>query len=246
MAVTTDDAPHIEPAWSPDGKRLVYVQNEVGLPTMWVINADGSGRTQLSGLPGYVDTPSWSPDGTKIVFAAHLDGEDYQIYVVDSAGNKWQRITHTNTSDGYPAWSPDGKKIVFSSSPKGAVSEDIYVMDTDGSNRVRLTNGPGKSFSPSWSPDGQHIAFTYEGGIASGWEIWKMKPDGTGRTRLTRATSAASLWLDTNPHWSPDSEYIVFEGARDSVDNDIYVVKADGTELYQLATNAVGPAWAPK
>ena len=53
------------PAWSPDGSKIVFVR--VG-NKLWLMNADGSGVTQLTDGRSRLSSPAWSPDGSKIVF----------------------------------------------------------------------------------------------------------------------------------------------------------------------------------
>src|SRR6202171_3925936 len=65
--VTTGSAREFQPAWSPDGKMLVYVtwSNEGG--QLWKVPAAGGTPQQLSKSAGVYSNPEWSPDGTKIV-----------------------------------------------------------------------------------------------------------------------------------------------------------------------------------
>jgi Tol biopolymer transport system component len=87
------------------------------------------------------------------------------------------------------------------------------------------------------------------------WDIWTMNPDGSAQTRLT-----TNLSVDLQPAWSPDGSKIAFLSQRDStgtecdhfdgticgVNNEIYVMNADGTGLRRLTDFPSGePAWSP-
>ena len=89
------------PDWSLDGNRIAFVDgNEI-----YVMNADGSGQTQLtnnSAIDGY---PAWSPDGTRIVFSSNRDG-NYEIYIMNADGTNQTRLTDDPDFDGYPDWEP--------------------------------------------------------------------------------------------------------------------------------------------
>jgi Tol biopolymer transport system component len=104
----------VYPRWSPDGRRIVFSSNRdtnFSLQQIWVVNADGSGLTQLTHEPQ--DNPSllpdWSPDGSQIVFAAFLSrGFFTQLRVMNADGSDehviWQGADFTY--DLRPDWGP--------------------------------------------------------------------------------------------------------------------------------------------
>ena len=188
------------PAWSPDGNKLAFISPVTGNNNVYVINADGTGTTQLTFNTGDVGvtSPAWSPDGSKIAFQNDLDGK---IYVMDSDGTDVTPLT--STADGFnagPSWSPNGAKIAFMTTRHGGYPE-IYVMNADGTNQTRLTNDFDLDFDPSWSPDGSKILFMHDDAAASGdWpDIYVMNPDGTGATNLTNT----ALFAEVSAVWSP-------------------------------------------
>lgn len=134
-------------SWSPDGKKFVSFDDG----EIYVMNADGTGKTPLTNNAYSDSFPVWSPDGTKIAFVSDrvdnpwVDNDIYTMNAVD--GSDQTRLTFTN-KDSDPAWSPDGTKIVFTSPRDG--NYNIYTMNADGSEQTRLTfDGAG---SPSWCP----------------------------------------------------------------------------------------------
>ena len=157
----------LNPAWSPDGKRIVF-QSRIAEPVdhivnteIFVMDADGRNQTRLTDSPLYDAEPSWSPDSRKIAFVSQRGEGDFrlQIYVMDSSGENQTRLTHDRGSNKRdPAWSPDGKSIAFVLSDLSPIIK-IYVMDSDGKNRRKLTDGR-RHRSPAWSPDGELIAYT--------------------------------------------------------------------------------------
>jgi TolB protein len=148
--VTNTQTTSFDFAWSPDGRRIAYLEGYPGGAPLSVVNADGTGKHALTG-PLMVDLgpPSWSPDGRTLAFT----GRGGDIYTVHADRTALRRLTHgpgwTVASD----WSPDGRRIVFMSGRDGQRAYDVFVMNADGSEQRNLTYTPGVSeYRPSWAP----------------------------------------------------------------------------------------------
>ena len=77
--LTSDPRAESDPAWSPNGRRLLFSAFQGGYD-VWVTNADGSGQTKLTNAPGQDFQATWAPDGTKILFHTNRDGPDDSEY----------------------------------------------------------------------------------------------------------------------------------------------------------------------
>jgi Tol biopolymer transport system component len=142
------------PFWSYDGKQIVYrayhPQSEkdksdyVGLlkqnlirPTtleIWVMNADGSNKRQVTHNGRANFAPYFFPDGKRIIFASNMDdpkGRNFDLYKIDVNGSGLERITFNETFDGFPMFSPDGKKLVFASNRNAKTRGDTNVFIAD-------------------------------------------------------------------------------------------------------------------
>jgi Tol biopolymer transport system component len=223
--------------WSPDGQTIAFH----GHNRVVFINADGSGRRNVTREWGLRALPVWSPDGHRIAFERTW-GNDGDIYVMNADGSGLRRLTR-NDGAGWassPIWSPNGRKIAFNRVQpppkppyrKGWKSE-VWVMNADGSGQLRLARG----FPSAWSPDGQKIAFT---GVDKPG-MYVTNADGSGQRRLGTANFGSATW-------SPDGQKILFTiqrpGTRGKL-SDIYVMNADGSGQRKLAERGQGARWSP-
>ena len=100
------------PAWSPDGRTIVFVSWRDGNGEVYAMDADGSGPRNLTQNPAKDVRPAWSPDGRRIAFVSRRDGNS-EIYVMNADGSGKRNLTRDRASDDYPTWSPDGRRIAF-------------------------------------------------------------------------------------------------------------------------------------
>jgi Tol biopolymer transport system component len=96
-------------AWSPDGTRIVYeAAGTKGKSDIYVISADGTGKTRLTTHRARDENPDWSPDGTQIAFYSERPG-NAQIYLMNTDGTQQHRITHDPWYDQAVRWKPAPK-----------------------------------------------------------------------------------------------------------------------------------------
>ena len=198
-----------EPAYSPDGSRIAFISGRDSEYEIYVMNADGTGKTNLTNNPAHDDDPAWSPDGTRIAFSsAGRPGQFNQdIYVMNADGSNQTNITPNTTNpdyqgnDAFPAWSPDGTKIAYEHghTATGDGLPDIWTMSPNGVGKTSVSNNDAMSETmPAWSPDGTRITYV---GTASGTtnrDIWVMNANGSGQV-LTHGDPA----FDQKPDWQP-------------------------------------------
>lgn len=130
-----EDRLHIRPAWSPDGRTIVFYHAGVSGRGLYLIETDGTNLRML--YPGDGIGATWSPDNQWLAFS--LTGNLYKIRVNGDS------VTRISTTPGAvrPAWSRDGRRIAF-------VRGGIYVLDLQANTETDLF------FSgdyPSWHPN---------------------------------------------------------------------------------------------
>jgi TolB protein len=142
------------PFWSYDGKQIVYrayhpqsekekadyvslLKQNLIRPTVldiWVMNADGSNKRQVTNLSKASFAPYFFPDGQRIIFASNVadpKGRDFDLYKINVDGTGLERITYNDTFDGFPMFSPDGKKLVFASNRNDKTRGDTNIFIAD-------------------------------------------------------------------------------------------------------------------
>jgi class 3 adenylate cyclase len=204
---------------------------------VFVINADGSGLTQLTADAAEDIEPTWSPDGSRIAFTSRRDG-NREIYVMNADGTGQTRLTNDPADDFHPDWSPAGDLIAFTSTRTG--NREVFTMTSGGLEPDAVTEHDADDSQPAWSPDGARLAFTSTRDGTR--EVYTVNADGSGLSRLTDDRDD-----DFNAAWSPDGERIAFTKDADG-NREIWVINVDGTGLQQVTEDAAQdqqPVWAP-
>lgn len=193
------------PSWSPDGRRLVVVEQRLNRDRLLLVGAEGGSEVLALEFDEITD-PEWSPDGKKIAFAAMRHGTS-DIYVLNLDDRSVARITNDPEGDFAPAWSPDGRLAWIKE------TEGRTVLFVDGKP---VTRSWALLRDPAWSPDGTSIVLAADvGGV---WDAFEVDPATGKAKRLTKFRGGVGY-----PSWHPTDGTLVFT-----------YFEGRGTDLYRV------------
>ena len=101
---------------------------------LFVMNADGTGKRQITDNGNANFAPFFHPDNRRIVFASNMGdprGRNFDVYMIGIDGSGLERITFNETFDGFPMFSRDGKRLVFASNRNGKVRGETNLFIAD-------------------------------------------------------------------------------------------------------------------
>ena len=244
LYTTLDRAPYKavlrSPAWSPDGKLVVYEK------VSFAPRAQNKQLYSWDSAWEYRHTdvfPVLTPDG-KLVITEKYDNNS--IAIMEHDGSNRKRIYEANTSDldkakmkmgmagaFNPTVSPDGQWVAFG---LGNWFQDRYTgkaqimrVRRDGTGLEALTDGSVHAAFPSYSTDGREIVYRVLGEKEKGLRILDIE------ARTTRTLTSG--FIDNLPGWSPDGKRILFTRRVDDVNFDIYTIRPDGSDLLRLTSH---------
>lgn len=157
-----------DPAVSPDGKRIAFLQYEDGGLNVAIIDRNGDNKKLITNFDDgtmfqHVD---WSPDGTQVVVSMYRNYQN-DIIVIDVDGdNAITPVTWDGAESFDPHWARDGK-IYFTSDPDGMMN--VYSFDPTSKEILKITNVLGMAECPYITPDGDLLFSMYTG---FGWKTY--------------------------------------------------------------------------
>ncbi|HKG93535.1 MAG TPA: S9 family peptidase [Gemmatimonadaceae bacterium] len=204
-----------EARWSPDGRRVAYVAGG----QLWVADANGANRRQLSRLNGGASGPVWAPSGDRIAFVSSV----YPECTTDECNGARDKAKDTSKVKAHVAdqlmyrhwnaWDEGTRSHLFVVSPDGGAPRDLVP-----GARYDVPPGPfGGSEGYAFAQDGQTLAFTAKD--AGREEAWSTDANvylvsaGMG-TQAPTPITAENKGADQNPVFSPDGRWIAYASQR--------------------------------
>jgi uncharacterized protein YjdB len=153
--VTTDPGNEGEPAWTPDGTRIVYTATpKGGQPQLYALRPDGNPPRALTAGPGGNHSATASADGRTLAFVSTRDGNQ-EIYLMPAEGGEARRITRTDQRESHPRFLPNGDLVHVVE--RGGRSKGSRIV------RLTVTEGLGETVLETDEPVGG-LAVSRDGG----------------------------------------------------------------------------------
>jgi Tol biopolymer transport system component/DNA-binding winged helix-turn-helix (wHTH) protein len=213
---------HNAPAWSPNGKRIVFVSYESDSDaSLWTVSIEGNGLKQLI-KSRVMNDPVYSPDGEYIYYRKPTEGAGmglWKLRISPASEPVGEPVLVLDPGEGvfaFPSMSADGKKMAYSllsvRSNLWAVPLSSGSSEATGSP-VQITNDTSRRNQlPAFSPDGRKIAYTSSrpaSSVSSANDVWLVDADGKNPQQLT--TDPA---LDGLPSWLSQGDRVAFTSNR--------------------------------
>ena len=251
----TDGIAHdMQPRFSPDGKRIVFVSDRSGEDNVWLVGADGGRPTPLTtGGDNAFISPDWTPDGQYIVVSKATPLGIEKLWVYHVKGGRGLELAGGPPAVRMmgPAFGPDPRYVWFAQR-FGAWSYNailpqyqLVVHDRETGTRTTMSSRYGSAFRPALSPDGKWLVFGSRHEAETGLRIRELA---TGEERwlaypIQRDEQESIATMDVLPGYAftPDSRAVVM-----SYGGEIWSVPVDGTAPARIpftadAQVAIGP-----
>jgi len=221
------------PAWSGDGRALIYGQLESFVTTNV---AGGTARVLRQEVAsGRAEVLMWIPSPAGVidilgpgrlvldVISQRANLMDHPLGGVSGAGRgHW--LTRGSSIDRQPAVSPDGQWVIFSSNRTGNL--DLWRLSlADGALR-RVTEDAADDWDPGFTPDGRGIIWSSS--RSGHFEIWTSAADGTGARQVTNDGVDAE-----NPTMTPDGGWLVYSSSNPQ-QSGLWKIHPDGTGAVRI------------
>lgn len=216
----TPDGPFVvtDPAWSSDGKKLVYSTDRQGSMDLWIYEPALDSHRRLTTDPGSESRPAWSPDGKRIAFVSAVEALQGQLQTIDLATGRIMTVQPSSFGMGYPSWSADSRSLMISRGEEysktktydAGTTNQMRVVPADGSGEGRdYTVVPHRSIGtrsaadgPVWSPDGRSIAFQMDQAL---W-VMPVSPDGAPAGTPRKLADGFASFIS----WTGDSSQLLY------------------------------------
>lgn len=202
--LTEHPADDNQPAFSPDGKNLVFSsKRDSAYMQLYLLEIETGQVRRLTSNPHWDSGAAFFPDNERVVFTRYIQTDEQhdregggELMVLNLVTGEEAELTALGGFNGDADVSPDGTTVGFHRVANGRA--ELWLIDSNGQNPRQLTDTLVDEYTPRWSPDCEWLAFTAGTGNDSlgTFDLWLMRPDGGARFLLNGAanTEAWHRW----------------------------------------------------
>lgn len=245
------------PAWSPDGKKILFASDRTGSTDLYVLEHDDPEHPDLTKAHKFKTTrltntiseetnPTFSPKGDVIAFIC-----EGKLWLMKPDGSDQKVLVSAQKVLDYD-WAPDGKHVVFSRMD-GSFAAEVYIAATDGSGPpVNVSRHATWNSNASWSKTNGKIAFVGQrrnGEAMQVVSLQKPKADGTPRPpadqidwedlhlRVERPTATSAEYGTI----SPDGSQVAFRSTSNG--DELWLAYTSGSSVSRVTSGGQMPSW---
>jgi Tol biopolymer transport system component len=229
--------------WSPDGSRLLGDALMSNSKTIFVVNSDGSGLTELTKFPA-IASPAWSADGSQVFWAALG-----VPMVMDADGTNQHPVGDVDQVVARMSFSPDGGKVAYLTD-----QSSLYIAQSDfsegqlGSGRFDSETCQGR-FPPGimgWSVDGEYLIVRNYYCVVINRQLFPKAGDILVRTSDGERVNEGRFTESEPCGWSPDDKLVYIHKTDEGVRLVLVDVEAiDTGTAVEIAYSGTCPSWIP-
>ena len=219
--VTEGSAIDRQPAYSPDGTKILFSSNRSGNLDLWVLQRASGALRQVTDDRAQDWDPAYTPDGRHILWSSDRTGH-LEVWIANADGSGARQVTRDGVDAENPTETPDGKWIVYWSG--NDAHPGVWKVRPDGTAAAPLLSGD--VLSPEISPDGRYAACV-EGDRVKGTSTIRVVEVASGRQVPFAipvkylAGAAGILW--GRARWAPDGKSIYYVGEDRNALSGIFV-----------------------
>ena len=204
--LTSDPAPELGPAWSPDGKRIAFLRRtDIGGSIVILVPAFGGAERRLEQTktatengPAWANGVSWTPDGRSVLFVGRASSsmsDGIFLCSIDTGERRQVTWPTRDFSDAFPRISPDGRYLAFVRRTAGALDGYVFVQQLEALQPLaeprRVTDDRRTTVGFDWTSDSGSIVYDVGDGL------WRVRMAGGGAqpvlTNVSRSISIEGL-----------------------------------------------------
>ncbi|HOX76759.1 MAG TPA: S9 family peptidase [Bacteroidales bacterium] len=239
--------------WRPDGQKILFAGTASGSVQVWEMNPDGSGRKQLTDIPGGISGFKFSADMKKIAYSAEVNLDDqYKKDLFEGLPLTSGKVYHSMMFRHWDEWRDTYSHLFIADFQDGKLSNVTDILEGE---PFDFPNKPfGGMEQMSWHPDGKKLAYSCHKNfgkayaVSTNTDIFIYDLETRQQTLLTRDMKG----YDNDPVFSPDGRHIAWT----SMERDGYEADKSRLMVFDLESNsrvdytgifdndAEGPVWA--